>query len=110
MALTRQLKINIKPSRTEEFTDNKRLSLARNVMYVKTDNKVVLDSFTWLDEGLFIFQFTNAETQDIKQSLLAFFKEYVIPSPSPSSRKFLSIIEPDQTLKCLQPRNVTLHK
>ena len=33
-ALTRQLKINIKPIRTEEFPDNKRLSLARNVMYI----------------------------------------------------------------------------
>jgi len=108
-ALTRQLTINIKPIRTEEFPDNKCLSLARNVMYVpEVDNKVALDSFIWLNEGLFIFQFTIAETHDIKQDLLDFFKEYVVSSPS--SWNFLFIIEPKQKLICLQPQNAALRE
>jgi hypothetical protein len=110
-ALTRQLKINIKPIRTEEFSDNKRLSLALNVMYVpEADNKVALNSFTWLDEGLFIFQFTVAKTQDIKQDILDFFKEYVVPYQSPSSWNILFIIEPNQKLICPQPQSATLRK
>ena len=99
----------IRPIRREEFPDNKHLSLARNVMYVpEVDNKVALNSFILLNDGLFIFQFTIADTHDIKQGLLDFFKEYVVPSPSPSSWNFLFIIEPKRKLICLQPQNATL--
>ena len=108
VALTRQLKIKFKPIRTEEFAENKRLSLARDVMYVpEADNKVALSSFIWLNEGVFIFQFTTAEN-DIKRGLLDFFNEYVVPFPS--SWKFLFIIEPKQQLVCPQPRNTTLRE
>ena len=74
-------------------------------MYVpEADNKVSLDSFIWLDEELFIFQFTSAETH----GLLDFFKEYV--DPSPSSWEILSIIEPKQKLVSPQPRITTLRE
>ena len=103
-ALTRRLNIDIRPIRTEDFPDNKHLSLAHNVMYVpKADNKVALDSF-WLDEELFIFQFTSAETH----GQLDFFKEYVVPSLS--SWKVLIIIEPKQKLIFPQPRIATLRE
>jgi hypothetical protein len=109
VALTCRLKINIKPIRTEGFPDNKHLSLARNVMYVpEAENKVALSSFIWLNEGLFIFQFTIAETHE---GLFDFFKEYLAPeSPSPSSWKFLFIIEPKQKPICPQPRNAALRE
>ena len=74
-------------------------------MYVpEADNKVALDSFIWLDEELFIFQFTSAETH----GLLDFFKEYMVPSPS--SWKLPFIIEPKQQLICPQPRIPTLRE
>ena len=108
VALSRQLKIDIDPIRTEEFADNKRLFLARNVMYVpKVDNKLALNSFIWLNEQLFIFQFTIAEN-DINRGLLDFFNEYVVPSPS--RWKILFIIEPKQQLVCSQPQNTTLRE
>ena len=107
VALSRQLKIDIDPIRTEEFADTKRLSLARNVIYVpKADNKVALNSFIWLNEELFIF-ITMAEN-DIKRGLLDFFNEYVVPFPS--SWNFLFIIEPKQQLVCPQPQNTTLRE
>ena len=75
-ALTRGFNIDIKPIRTEELPDSKHMSLAPNVMYApEADNKVALDSFIWLDEDLFIFQFTSAETH----GLLDFFKKYLVP-------------------------------
>ncbi|EDR03255.1 uncharacterized protein LACBIDRAFT_307487 [Laccaria bicolor S238N-H82] len=99
------LNIDIDPIRTEEFAENKRLSLARDVMYVpEADNKVALNSFIWLNEGLFIFQFTTAEAH----GLLDFFKEYV--DPFPSSCKILFIVGPKQQLTCPQPRNATLRE
>jgi len=108
-ALTHKLKININLIRTEEFQENKPLSLVRDVMYVpEADNKEALDSFILLNEGLFIFQFTIAEQHDIKRGLLDFLKEYVVPSPE--SWKIIFIIEPKQKLKCLQPRNATLRE
>ena len=74
-------------------------------MYVpEADNKVALDSFIWLDEELFIFQFTSAETH----GLLDFFKEYVVPSSS--IWKFVFVIEPKQKLVCPQPRIGTLRE
>ena len=74
-------------------------------MYVpEADNKVALDSFIWLDEERFIFQFTIVETH----GLLDFFKEYVVPSPS--SWKFLFIIESNQKFICPQPRIATLRE
>jgi hypothetical protein len=109
VALMRQLKININPIRMEEFPDNKCLSLAHNVMYVpEVENKVALNSFIWLNEELFIFQFTVEETYNIKWGLLDFFKKYVAPPPSPSSWKILFIIEPKQKLICSQPQIATL--
>jgi len=107
-AFTRRSNINIQLIRTEEFPDNKSLTLVRDVMYVpEADNKVALDSFILLNDGLFIFQPTTAETHVIKQGLLDFFKKYVVPLPS---WKFLFIIEPKQKLICPQPRNATLHE
>ena len=85
-ALARRYNIDIKPIQTEELPDNKHISPARNVMYVpEADNKVALDLF-WLNERLFIFQFTIVETH----GLLDFFKEYVVPSPS-SWKVYLSL-------------------
>ena len=108
VALTWQLKIKFKPIRTEEFAENKRLSLVPDVMYVpEADNKVALNSFIWLNEGVFIFQFTTAES-DIKRGLLDFFNEYVVPFPS--SWNFLFIIEPKQQLLCLQPQTAPLRE
>ena len=111
-AWTCRFNIDIKPIRTEEFSDNKRLSLVHDVMYVpEADNKEALDSFILLNDGLFILQFTIAETHDIKQGLLDFFKNFVVvPLPSPPSWKILFIIEPKQKLICPQPRNTTLRE
>ena len=108
-ALIGRFNIDIKPIRTEEFSNKKPLSLARDVMYVpEAKNQEALDSFIWLDEGLFILQFTIAETHDIKQGLLDFFRKYVVSFPPLSSWNFLFIIEPNQILKCPQPRDATL--
>ena len=74
-------------------------------MYVpEADNKVALDSFIWLDEELFIFQFTSTESH----GLLDFFKEYVVPSPP--SWEILFIIEVKQKLISPQPRIGTLRE
>ena len=74
-------------------------------MYIpEADNKVALNSFIWLDEELFIFQFTSAETH----GLLDFFKEYVVPSPS--DWKIVFIIELKQKLICPQLRIATFRE
>ena len=74
-------------------------------MYVReAENKVALDSFIWLNEELFIFQFTISETHGLLDS----FKEYV--DPSPSSWKLLYMSEPKQKLIFPQPRIGTLRE
>jgi len=104
-ALSHRFSKKIVPSRTEEFYDNDELLIIDGVFYrpIKTNQKI-LDSFIMLGNELFVFQFTIAQTHDIKLGLIDFFKR-CSSVPALENWKFVFIID-KQTVKCPQPQEL----
>jgi hypothetical protein len=109
-ALQQEVRIDTKPSRTEEFPDDGPSSIVSNVFYVpEATNHEALASFILLDNHLFIFQFTIGRTHGIKPGLLRFFEQRK-GAPPMSEWRFVLIIEPNLTLTCPQPWHLALRK
>ena len=109
-ALKNAITVEIKPSQTEEFPDGGPSSIDQTVFYVpEATNHETLDSFIWLDDTLYIFQFTVGGTYGIKPGLLRFFDQY-LSLPRLSSWLFVFITEPNRTLICPQPWRLNLRE
>jgi len=69
-----------------------------------SSNQKVFDSFIVLDNELFIFQSTTADTHDMKSGLIEFFARCT-KVPAQKNRKFVFIID-DRKLICPSSKEV----
>lgn len=100
-ALKQQLMVKINPSAIEEYSDDVLASIKPDVFYVpESTNRKALDSFTWIDGILYIFQFTIAPNHRINRGPVDFAEKHGFPPMD--DWRFVFVIPPNLTL--ISPR------
>jgi hypothetical protein len=107
-ALQRRQLLDIPPGLpVEEYTGNGPSSMIRDVIYVPgLTNQVALDSFIFMNDFLYIFQFSVGEKHDIKLELFNFIRD--LGFPSMDKCRFVFVHPPNHTLVCPQPQKLEL--
>ena len=101
-ALNQRVSVDIQPSKTLEYMDDRLESLEPNVFYVpEKSNKSALDSFILVGGILYIFQMTIKSTHDINRGLIDSANRHNFP---PMDKwRFVFIIPLNLLLKVPQP-------
>ncbi len=109
-ALGRALTIQVRPSRIIEYADDGPLSIESGVFYLpEITNQVAFDAFILLNGILYLFQFTIAESHDIKPGLKDFLT--TCPNiPDIENWRIVFVIPPNQILICPQPRLLDIRR
>jgi hypothetical protein len=105
-AFGRALTIQVRPSRIIEYADDGPLSIESGVFYLpEITNRVAFDAFILLNGILYLFQFTIAESHDIKPGLKDFLT--TCPNiPAIENWRLVFVIPPKQDLSPAQaPRH-----
>ncbi|KIM86220.1 hypothetical protein PILCRDRAFT_816150 [Piloderma croceum F 1598] len=106
-ALGQQFSVDIRPSKTLEYTDDGLESLEPNVFYIpEKTNQSALDSFILVDDILYIFQMTIGPIHDINRGLIDSADRYHFPSKDKWRSVF--IIPPNLILMVPQPWKLAL--
>lgn len=106
-ALQQYVDIDIEPSRTEVFSDN-RPSECLNVFYVPAATKEALDSFIVDDSHLFHLPIYDREDACHQKRAPSLFRAtYRCPA---NVKLFVFIVEPEKKLVCPQPCCLDLRK
>ena len=112
-ALTKRFLVEIQPTETFEYTDDKLEPIRPNVLYIpKVTNQTAIDSFILVDGFFFLFQISIASTHVINPRLIDVAKKLNIPEMD--KWRFVFIIPPDLTLVVPPPwrgplRNLSLY-
>ena len=109
-ALSSQSSLNVSPSRTCEYgEDDMKSRIEPDVYYIpRSTNQVAFDSFILHGGYLFVFQFTGAQTHQIKFGLITFLTQHA-NLPEQDKWRFIFILPADVgILKCPYPQSAEL--